>query len=175
MSREDLAGTPVFPLPDGYVIRAYSPGDEHTWVQIQSAADRYNTITLELFRNEFGDDPSVLAERQLFLLDPQGKAVGTATAWFDDDHHGQPYGRIHWVAVHPSSQGRGLSKPLLSAACSRLQELGHGKAYLITSTGRIAAINLYLRFGFLPEIQGAEDEAVWAQLNKHLKGLADHK
>ncbi|TFH14420.1 MAG: GNAT family N-acetyltransferase [Lentisphaerales bacterium] len=175
LAHEHLADTPEYSTPDGYAIRAYCPGDEHLWLEIESAAERYITITAELFLNEFGDDPRVLAERQLFLIDPQGKAIGTATAWFDDDYHGQRYGRIHWVAIHPSYQGRGLSKPLLSAACSRLRALGHDRAYLVTATGRISAINLYLHFGFTPEIRGAEDASVWAEMKGHLKGLADYK
>ncbi len=169
MSHQNLANTPAYSLPDGYLIRRYSSGDEKLWFQIQSAADPYNTIRRDLFRNTFGNDSSVLVERQLFLLDPQEKPVGACTAWFDDHQFGQRYGRIHWLAIDPDSQGKGLSKPLLSAACRRLQALGDDKAYLSTSTARIAAIKLYMSFGFQPEINGVEDESVWNQLHRHIK------
>lgn len=174
MVRGDLGNIPVYPVPAGYSIRTYSPGDEHTWVLIQSAAEPYEKITLELFRSEFGDEPTTLAQRQFFLTDPEAQAIGTATAWFDEDHNGQPCGRVHWVAVHPRSQGRGLSKPLLSKACSTLNELGHDRAYLITSTARVAAIRLYLQFGFVPEIEGPEGATVWAEMKRYLAGLAEH-
>ena len=171
MCRDTLAGIPAHALPLGYRIRSYAPGDEHEWVRIESAADQFNAISVELFRTEFGDNPARLAERQLYLLDGPGTIIGTATAWFDNAHRGQPYGRIHWVAIHPDFQGQGLSKPLLTSACRRLYELGHGKAYLVTSSARINAINLYAQFGFRTEIQGAQDEAVWEELRGHLRNF----
>jgi len=170
MCRENLADVPVYPVPAGYSVRAFCPGDEHNWVVIQSASDRFNRITPELFRAEFGDDSGVLAERQFFLLDPQDKAIGTATAWFDDNFLGRRYGRVHWVAIHPGRQGRGLSKPLMSKVCGVLRELGHGRAYLVTSTARIPAINLYLHFGFVPLVRSAGDESAWAAVNRQLAG-----
>lgn len=169
MCRETLEGLPVHPLPPGCRIRAYAPGDEHAWVRIEAASERFHAISLDLFRREFGDDPALLAERQFFLLDERGAAIGTATAWFDPDHGGQPYGRIHWVAIHPDWQGRGLAKPLLSRVCGRLRELGHDRAYLVTSSARIVAINLYLSFGFQPEIHGAEEAAVWEQVRQQVQ------
>jgi GNAT superfamily N-acetyltransferase len=109
-----------------------------------------------------------LPERQLFLLDCEGVAVGTATAWFNNDYRGEKCGRIHWVAIVPEHQGRGLSKPLLSAACRRLEELGHHKAYLVTSSVRIPAISLYLRFGFAPDVRSDEDKKVWNEIMEHV-------
>lgn len=169
MCRDTLTGIPVYSLPHGYQIRPYLPGDEHEWVRIESDADRFNAISIELFRKEFGNDPALLGERQFYLLDSLGAAIGTATAWFDDAHCGQPYGRIHWVAIHPDCQGKGLSKPLMTSVCTRLHELGHEKAYLVTSSARINAINLYLHLGFRPEILGPEDESCWEQLKGYLK------
>lgn len=166
MIRHDLAGIPEFPLPPGHEIRGYSPGDERLWVSIQSAADRFNTITMPLYCRQFGNDPAALAERQFFLFDPEGRAIGTATAWFDDKRGAQGFGRVHWVALHPQSQGRGLSKPLLGKVCATLRKLGHRRACLTTSTARLAAIGLYLRFGFLPEIEGPDDAAIWRQVQK---------
>ena len=169
MIRRDLEGLPEFPLPADYSIRGYLPGDEREWVRIHVMADLYNKITPELFRSEFGEDAAVLGRRQFYLLDPQGSAVGTATAWYDDNYHGQSFGRVHWVAIEPGSQGRGLSKPLMSKVCCTLRELGHERAYLSTSTVRIAAITLYLRFGFVPEIRTPEDAATWAEMERYVR------
>jgi len=168
MRRSSLTDIPLHALPAGHEIRAYVPGDEHAWVRIESAADRFHAISLELYRKEFGDDAALLAERQLFLLDPQGRAIGTATAWMDDNDHGQRYGRVHWVAIHPDWQRRGLAKPLMTRVCLLLQELGHDNAYLVTSTARLNAINLYLHFGFAPEINSAEDQAIWDEVSARL-------
>lgn len=172
MIRHDLRGIPIHALPEGYSIRAYSPGDEQTWFQIQSAAERHLKITPDLFHGEFGSDTSMLAKRMFFLETPNRQAIGTATAWLDENHHGRLFGRVHWVAILPEFQGIGLSKPLLSKTCLTLQELGHDNAYLATSTARIPAIRLYLRFGFVPEVNSPEEEAAWEALKNYLPGIA---
>jgi GNAT superfamily N-acetyltransferase len=55
---------------------------------------------------------------------------------------------VHWVAIVPECQGIGLGKALMTLLCQRLRELGHDQAYLFTSSERVSAIRLYLRFGF---------------------------
>ena len=169
MTRASLAGVPGYLVPAGHAIRPYRPGDEQTWFRIQSAADRHNRITPGSFEREFGDDPDVLGRRLFFLLEPGGTAIGTAAAWFGDEHYGQHMGRVHWVAIDPGHQGRGLSKPLLSKVCNVLAEMGHDEAYLVTSSGRVAAIRLYLHFGFAPAIDVPEAAATWAELELILR------
>lgn len=169
MVRGNLKGIPGYSLPAGYSLRSYQPGDEQLWVEIQHLADHYNTITPDLFRREFGTDGSTLAARQFYLLDAGQRAIGTATAWYDDSFRGLVYGRVHWVAIVPEQQGRGLAKPLMTAVCRRLRGLGHTRAYLSTSTARIPAIRLYLQFGFLPWIESPEDGRLWRQLERELE------
>src|SRR5207248_4802613 len=101
----------------------------------------------------------LLVERQCYLLNAFGQAIGTGTAWFNDNFEGKSFGRVHWLAILPEFQGRGLGKPLLTAICSRLRDLGHERAYLTTSTQRIPAIRLYLRFGFVPLIRDEPENA----------------
>jgi GNAT superfamily N-acetyltransferase len=169
MVRATLDELPTHSLPDGYLLRMYQPGDEQAWVDIHLEADRWNRVTLETFRKEFGVDPVPLAMRQFYLCNAEGTPIGTATGWLNDDYHGAAWGRIHWVALRPQYHGRGLSKPLLAAACWRMRELGHDKAYLVTSTPRIPAINLYRSFGFEPEIRSADDEAAWSLVRPYFK------
>jgi GNAT superfamily N-acetyltransferase len=66
-------------------------------------------------------------------------------------------------------QGKGLANPLMSIICHRLRELGHSRFYLTTSTARIPAINLYLKFGFQPEINSNEDLLAWREISNKLK------
>jgi ribosomal protein S18 acetylase RimI-like enzyme len=73
--------------------------------------------------------------------------VGTVTAW-EGSFEGERMGRVHWLAVVPEEQGKGLGALLLSVACERLRLLGFERAYLVTSPLRTAAIRLYKRFGF---------------------------
>ena len=168
--REHLEEIPDFPLPDHFSLRWYQPGDDQEWFRIQSTADRLNEITPDLFARQFGKDEHELARRQCFLLNSRGNAIGTATAWFNDNFEGKRFGRVHWVAILPEYQGRGLAKPLMTTICHRLRELGHTRAYLTTSTARLGAIRLYLRFGFVPMIRNAAEEAVWNNIEEKMPG-----
>jgi len=150
MVRESLKSIPAFPLPENYSLRRYQPGDETNWTHIHLQADDLNTITPQLFSQQFGPDPALLAERQFYLVTATGSVVGTGTAWFNSDSQGRDFGRVHWVAILPEYQGLGLAKPLMTAICNRLSDLGHERAYLTTSSARIKAIRLYTRFGFKP-------------------------
>ncbi len=175
MVRENLEDVPRFELPPPYTLRWYRPGDEEAWLEIHQRADKYNVATPELFEQQFGTDADTLGRRQCYLCDPDGAAIGTATAWFDDDYRGRAWGRVHWVAVVPERQGQGLSKPLLSRVCLRLRELGHERAYLSTQTVRIRAINLYLKFGFAPEIEDDGDARAWRQVREQTDARGGRK
>jgi GNAT superfamily N-acetyltransferase len=150
MECHDLNAVPRHTLPPPFSLRRFRPGDIDTWFHIESAAERYQPITRALFEHQFGTDPDLLAQRQFYLCDPHGHAIGTATAWFDTSDPARNWGRVHWVAILPTWQGRGLSKPLLAAVCERLRQLGHVRAYLMTETVRTTAISLYRQFGFVP-------------------------
>ncbi len=166
MVRAHLDEIPRYNLPPGFALRWYRPGDEDVWRAIQAAADRYNDITPSLFDEVFGDARQALPQRQCYLLDAHGEPVGTATAWY---HPEDPAcGRLHWVAVRPAFQGRGLARPLLTAVCGRMRALGHARAYLTTSAARYPAIRLYHRFGFRPEIHTPAEAEVWQRLQAWL-------
>lgn len=164
MLRPNLAEIPQHPLPAPLSLRPYQPGDEAVWIAIHLAADEYNLVTPQLFTEQFGTDPEVLARRQFYLCAAGGQAIGTATAWFNS----AGWGRVHWVAIHPAWQGRGLAKPLLTAVCNRLAELGHPRAYLTTESARLPAINLYLHYGFTPDIRDEREAQVWAAIQAKL-------
>lgn len=168
MIRENLDDIPDYSLPAGYSIRWHQPGDEKSWYEIHVLADKYTQVTPNLFEEQFGNDTQTLTKRQCFLVDSKGSPIGTASAWFDDPTK-QSSGRVHWVAIIPTEHGKGLAKPLLTTVCNRLKELGHSKALLTTQTVRIPAINLYLKFGFVPAINSERDRNIWRRLKEHLK------
>ena len=132
----------------GIDIHWYAKGDEAAWVKINGDADKYNTITINLFFDQFGDESLVLEERQCFLEDPGGNLFATGTAWAGNEGEYIGYGRPHWIAVLPEYQGKGYGTIVTSVVCKRLVSLGYEKAYLTTSTLRPKAIKLYEKFGF---------------------------
>jgi GNAT superfamily N-acetyltransferase len=168
MIRENLDDIPKYSLPADYSIRWYQPGYEKHWQVVQSLADEYTRVTPDLFEEQFGTDTQLLSERQCFLLDSEEDIIGTATAWLDNQGE-KSHGRIHWLAIVPQQQGRGLAKPLLTTICNRLKELGHSRTFLTTQTVRIPAINLYAKFGFAPVIDSDRDRKIWEKLRKHIK------
>ena len=109
MERPTLDGLPEHPLPPGFSVTWFRPGDEKKWLDIHCQAEEHVEISPKLFACEFGSDWEVLSRRQCYLLDDASQPIGTATAWFDDDYYGERYGRLHWVAVVPEYQGRGLA------------------------------------------------------------------
>lgn len=171
MIREDLEGIPQFAAPEPFAIRGFRPGDEAAWVRIHELADIYNETTLERFELAFGEGPAALPERMFFLCDGTGSEIGTATAWYNNDYRGRPFGRVHYAAVVPAFQGKGLSKPLMTAVCNRLRELAHVRAYLGTQTERVPAIGLYLKFGFVPDIGSNDERRAWDALRKANPGM----
>jgi len=165
MVREDLAdvGEPSPPAP--YKITWYQVGDERDWVRIHvESYGETQKITPQTYVEQFGVDPIELARRQCYVRDPDGKAVATATAWLNDDFPGKRYGRVHWVAVAPEAQGRGLGRTVLLAVLRRLRELGYDGAYLTTESYRARAVNLYLSLGFRPYLRAAAEEPFWKAL-----------
>jgi GNAT superfamily N-acetyltransferase len=168
MIRENLDNIPDYTFPAGYSIRWYRPGYEEYWQAVQSLADEYTRVTPDLFHEQFGTNTQLLSERQCFLCDGEDNIIGTASAWLDN-HGGKSFGRIHWLAIIPQQQGRGLAKPLLTTVCKRLKELGHSRTYLTTQSVRIPAINLYAKFGFAPVIGTDHDREIWRKLQKHIK------
>jgi len=168
MGRENLDNIPEYSLPAVYSIRWYQPGYEKHWQAVQSLADEYTGVTPDLFEEQFGTDMQLLSERQCFLCDSKDNFIGTASAWLDN-LGGKSLGRIHWLAIVPQQQGRGLAKTLLTITCKRLKELGHSRTYLTTQNVRIPAINLYAKFGFAPVINSDRDREIWEKLRQHVK------
>jgi GNAT superfamily N-acetyltransferase len=164
MIRPKLDNIPRFELPAPYGLRWFEEGDDKAWDMIQQNAERHIDMTKCLHGMAFGADLEKLRRRQCFLIDGGGRSVGTGAAWHEDDHHGEAYGRVHWIAILPEHQGKGLAKSLMTAVCERLCELGHRQALLGTHTVRMAAINLYLKFGFVPDIRSDADRAVWQRV-----------
>lgn len=141
MIRENLDNIPNYKLPQGYSFRFFTPGDEHNWATIEYLAGEFNSKekALQRFNQEFKHKQNLLETRCLFLLNDQNDPIGTIMAWEE--------GRIHWVAIIPEYQGKGLSKPLLSKALEILRTY-YTTAYLTTQSSNKIAIQLYLNFNF---------------------------
>jgi GNAT superfamily N-acetyltransferase len=167
MLRSDLHNIHPHPLPPPYTIGWYKEGDEHHWLEIKGQSDQFHTADLAYFIQTYSEQRALLSQRQMYLYDAAGKAVGTVTAWFEN-RAGKTYGKINWMLLLPEVQRLGLSKALLTLCLQRLGELGHTQAFLYTLTARIAAINLYRQFGFVPLMGDRSDFEAWDEVNVRL-------
>ena len=147
MEREDLADIPDAPLPEGYRIRAMTRDDKGVWVDVYRDAEPYLPISPDTFVNEFGSALHTLPWRGFIAEDAKGVAVGTVVAWFRDLPETTEYGRIHWLAVRPTHQRKGIARALCCHALRAMAQW-HTKAILGTSANRKGALALYESLGF---------------------------
>lgn len=169
MIREHMDSLPSFSCPGDYTIRTFVRGDERCWAKIESEAGEFASKeqALEHFQREFGPFLGEMEDRCFLLEDKHGEAIGTATAWYGN-FEGEKRGRISWVGVVPTYQGRKLSKPLLSAVMTRLAK-DHQKGYLTTQTTSYRAVNLYLNFGFVPFLSSDSSKEGWLLMEQVLQ------
>lgn len=169
MINNDLAACPLTPLPPGFKFRFFRRGESKIWAQITTQAGEFPNLpaALKRFRREFIQEKENLFKRCIFLETTENQAVGTAMGWYNHDFGDGFYGRLHWVAIIPAYQGRGLARPLISQALHIIRQ-HHGKAYLSTGTRSFKAIKLYLDYGFEPFIQTKEHRRGWRLIEKIL-------
>src|SRR6187551_2884915 len=134
MIRHDLNEIPPVELPEGFRIRTFRDGDIANWCRIETSVDEFSTIEQaeRYFDREFHPQIELMYDRSFMLETSDGTAIGTTTAWMGT-FYGELTGMIHWVAIEPNYQGRGLAKPLLATAMHRLAQ-DHGSAFLSTQT-----------------------------------------
>lgn len=146
------AGTPIpqYALPEGYSFSMFAPGDEKEWAEIEASVLEFprGVDALVHFQNRFLYAPQEVARRCLFIQNPAGEKIATATIWWEySGKRRDPW--VSYVAVKPDYQGLGLSKALLSHLLELSAEIeGDRKVYLHTQTWSHRAVKLYEKFGF---------------------------
>jgi GNAT superfamily N-acetyltransferase len=169
MIRSSMADLPQVPFPDGFGIRPMRMDEGGLWLDIQRDAEPYLHISDGLFVQEFGYDLEAVQWRSFVVIDSRGVGVGTISAWYDRDFRGKDYGRIHWVAIRPAYQGKGLGRASLAFALNQLAQW-HDRCCLGTQSRRHAAIRLYLDAGFVPDMESPGAIEGW----REVKNALDH-
>jgi GNAT superfamily N-acetyltransferase len=98
---------------------------------------------------------------------PRGVAVGTLSAWSDTQYLGEPWGQVHWVAIRPAYQRKGLARAALAYTLQQLAQW-HERAYLGTQSLRLPAIRLYLEMGFVPDLRHLGAPEAWANVAQQI-------
>ena len=168
MVRPNMDNIPQIALPEGFSMRPMRMDEIGLWTDIWRDAEPYFQIKDDTFMGVYGPDLPAVERRVFFVVNEPGVAVGTISAWYDRDFKGVDAGRIHWVAVWPAFQNRGLAKGMMTFAMNRLAQW-HELTYLRSQSKRTGAIKLYLDLGFLPDMDADGAAEAWCEVAKHLK------
>ncbi len=170
MEIASLAEIPHYELPAGYRMRTMLPEEAPRWTEVQRAAETVLTIEDDLFMGQFGADVPAIEQRCFLLIDEHNQPVGTISAWYSENYKGtgQNWGRLHWFAIKPSHQHRGLARPMISYVMEKFAAWGHPVGLagdLDLADSRAEALSRFrLRTGF--DGTGARDS--WARVREHL-------
>ena len=146
--RDDLEGLPRPVPPPGFGVRTYTDGDAAVWTRIIGAAFPEFEWDESKFEARFLQKPQFAWDRLFFATrEEDGLAVGTAMAWVEDARV-LDSGCVHWVAVLPDHQRKGIGRFLTLRVLDKFKELGLPKAHLWTERYRDGAIKMYERLGF---------------------------
>ena len=147
-----LAQLPEPVLPAGYSFALYTPGDELAWAELEASVNEFATPekALEYFKREYVDQfQDELCRKCMFVKNPQGRLVSTATAWFMDSSLGYRRNWLQWISSSPEEQGKGLGKAVIIKALKLYKELNlTDDVFLHTQTWSHTAIYLYNKLGF---------------------------
>lgn len=138
-------------LPEGYHFAFYQEGDEVEWADIETAVSEFKNEAqaLDYFKQKFIPYSDELKQRMLFVVNPSGEKVGTCSAWWKELPDGNRYPLVHWLAVKPGHQGKGIATALMNQTLILLKSLENtSPAYLHTQTWSHVAIGLYQKIGF---------------------------
>ena len=168
MERPNMRGIPVHELPKPYTFRPYRIGDAERWVHVQRTANiGIGDVSMQTWINDFSKHEELMPERSWFVINGKGEDVASISAWWRDRPEGEQ-GLIHWVAVLPECQGKGIGKAIMTRAMLWLAE-AYDSAYLVTSIVRIPAIKIYLDFGFAPDMKRERAEEAWTLVREKLR------
>lgn len=137
-------------LPEGYTFSFFEQGNEEDWARIEASVLEFDSqeAAKDYFVRDYMPHRELLKERCLFVRDPQGIPVATATAWFAVSVLGyQP--SLHWVGVTPSSQGLGLGKKIIQEATRLFCRTDPAlDVFLHTQTWSYKAVKIYHQLGY---------------------------
>lgn len=146
------AFTPCEQLPKDFKFQLFASGDEKSWAQIETSVLEFDSEidALLYFQKEYMPYVKELERRCVFIENPQGEKIATATAfWTYTGARRDPW--LHWVAVNPKYQGIGLGKAIVSRVMAMMLEIeGDRDFYLHTQTWSHRAVALYKQFGYEP-------------------------
>jgi GNAT superfamily N-acetyltransferase len=188
MEKSDTNSYPRYNLPVDYHFSYYQRGFEQQWAQLQFEVEQVDSLdeAYQAFHTEYLYGKNMnwihketelhdiskiesapyyeqLCKQVIFVVDSKGKVVGTGSVW-NGNMFGKELKRLHWVAVSPMDQGKGIAKAIVTRLLDIYNTLDDcGYIYLTSQTWSYRAINVYFQFGFTPYL--GEKPEKWISVN----------
>lgn len=152
MKKQDAEVYPIYELPKGYSF-VFMPEDiEKVWCKVQFEAMLVDSMeqAKEVFQRSFLPYAELLEKFCVFVRNDRKEIVATAALW-PGDLFGYIKQRVHWIAILPSEQGKGIGKALLTKLMQLKEQYYPGEwMYVTTQSWNYNAVELYYQFGFEP-------------------------
>ena len=135
-------------LPDGFSVVPYRDGFEKGWAQMEYAVGDFDSEQQaeHYFVSTYLPDRAK-RENCLFLLNAEGRVIGSCIAW-RDTRGAATVSSLHWLVVDEAYQGKGLGKALCLAVMELFAKQGGTPVYIHTQPWSWRAILLYISVGF---------------------------
>ncbi|MEW6754405.1 MAG: GNAT family N-acetyltransferase [Candidatus Latescibacterota bacterium] len=152
------------PLPTGYRLRGYQPGDDEEWARLLQANGELGEWDVERVRGELRGP--LVRQGQRFVV--WGAQIVATAGVYQRERDGAPALEIGWVAAHPEHRGRRLGELVTAAAVGAALCLPPQPIYLLTDDHRLPALKVYLRLGFTPDLSHPSCAERWRLILEHL-------
>lgn len=153
-----LISPPTVSVCPGYSLRTYQHGDEPGFCKVMALAGwpGWSDETLRPWMARIVPECWFMA-----VHEASGEIVATAMGLHDhSDMH--PFGgELGWVAANPAHAGKGLGRAVSAAVTARLMGAGYRNIHLYTEDERLAALNIYLKLGYVPLLTAPDMEDRW--------------
>ena len=135
---------------EGFSFTTYKDGDEKYWAEIEKSVGEFENVQdgLKYFEQTYLPFADEISKRVIFLNTTDNEKIGTITAWWNYTGTRRD-SSIHWVAIKPAFQGKGLGRTLVNYGVKTIFELdGECDVYVHTQTWSYRAIAVYLKEDF---------------------------
>lgn len=174
MMAKDLSNLPEFDVPDGYVLNS----DSLEEVDFAGMSDclaaaygiQHDVWDVPRIPKVFVVNADVKKTFRLLFKNSDGSTTVAGTATLKVMPNEFPgCGYLHWVAVHPKHQGRGLAKILVQAVLKEAHDthLVNSCVLHVVDTS-LPAISTYEKFGFEPTFIEDNNAERWAAIRVEL-------
>lgn len=143
------------PLHEDYHYRKYDDDLYEAWAALMDKTGLASKDEAYSILDKMLEDREAFTDNFLFVVDDAGNLAATAGIW--PGHVFEDRLRLHWVAVDPDHQRKGLARSMITELAQMYEgRPGRYPLYLSTQSESWPAIMLYSRLGFTPYLGAYE-------------------